>query len=263
MQIFDTTLIDMLRQCRFVDLTHAFNPEIPHCDSFEPEERTTLYHYEEGLGTRGSGFLAHEYRHPGQWGTHVDPPAHFVQGLRYLDEIGVEEMILPLAVIDIADRAVSDPDTVVTLADVDRWETEHGRIPEGAFVALKTGWAQRWPDKARMANRDPSGVAHFPGWSHEVLHRLAEERNVTAIGHDTTDTDPGVVVSRREAPLEDYWLRQNKWQIELLACLDAVPPAGALIVATWPKPEQGSGFPARVFSIIPNNLHDHSSETER
>ncbi|WP_394821704.1 cyclase family protein [Pendulispora albinea] len=246
------SLLAMLRQSRFVDLTHSFDPAIPHCDSFAPEERITLYHYDEGVGTRGSGFLAHEYRHVGQWGTHVDPPAHFVRGLRYLDEIGVDEMILPLAVLDIADRAAKDPDTVVTLPDILAWEAAHGCLPVRAFVALYTGWDARWPCATRMANRDAAGVAHFPGWSLEALHFLAEQRDVTAIGHDTTDTDPGIVVSRREAPLETYWLRNDKWQIELLANLGMVPRAGALIVATWPKPRQGSGFPARAFAIVPS-----------
>jgi kynurenine formamidase len=244
-------LLQQLRQCLFVDLTHAFDPSIPHCDSFAPEERTTLYHYDEGVGLRGSGFLAHEYRHAGQWGTHVDPPAHFVKGLKFLDDIDISEMILPLCVIDIADRAARDPDTTVALADIEAWETAHGRLPDKCFVALRTGWDAHWLDKARMANRDAKGVAHFPGWGAEVLRFLAEERSVTAIGHDTTDTDPGIVVSRREAPLEDYWLRQNKWQIELLANLGQVPPSGAIIVASWPKPKKGSGFPARVFAISP------------
>lgn len=247
-------LLDMVRRCRFVDLTHSFDPDIPHCPSFAAEERITLYHYDEGVGRSGSGFLAHEYRHVGQWGTHVDPPAHFVRGLRYLDEIGVDEMILPLAVIDIAERARCNPDTVVLRADILAWEAAYGRLPDGAFVALHTGWAGRWPDNAAMANHDAAGVAHFPGWSGEALRFLAEERSVTAIGHDTTDTDPGIAVSRGEAPLEDFWLRQNKWQIELLTNLDAVPPAGALIIAAWAKPRQGSGFPARAFAIFPEEL---------
>jgi len=246
----------VLRQSRYIDLTHAFESDIPHCESFPPEKRITLYHYDEGVGTRGSGFLAHEYRHVGQWGTHVDPPAHFVRGLRYLDEIDVSEMILPLAVIDIAERARANPDAVVALSDITSWELANGRLPDGVFVALHTGWGCRWPDKARMSNRDETGIAHFPGWSTEVLAFLAKERQVTAIGHDTTDTDPGVVVSRREAPLEDYWLRQNKWQIELLANLDQVPSAGALIVASWPKPRRGSGFPARAFAIAPRGTDE-------
>jgi kynurenine formamidase len=143
----------------------------------------------------------------------------------------------------------SDPDAVVRLSDVAGWERRHGTFPDKAFVALRTGWGLRWPDRTRMSNRDTGGTAHFPGWSAEVLRFLAEQRAVVAIGHDTTDTDPGFVVSRREAPLEDYWLRQGKWQIELLANLEQVPEHGAIIIATWPKPKDGSGFPARCFAL--------------
>lgn len=243
-------ILGALRQRRFVDLTHAFDPSIPHCESFPPEERVTLYHYDEGVGARGRGFLAHEYRLVGQWGTHVDPPAHFVRGGATLDAIPVTEMIAPLVVLDIADRVVSDSDAVVRLTDVDAWERRHGTISGGSFVALRTGWGLRWPDRVRMANRSADGVAHFPGWSAEVLRFLVERRSVVAIGHDTTDTDPGLVVSRREAPLEDYWLRQGKWQIELLANLEQVPEDGAIMIAAWPKPKNGSGFPARCFALV-------------
>jgi len=37
----------------------------------------------------------------------------------------------------------------------------------------------------------------------------------------------------------------------LLANLDKVPEAGAIVVVTFPKPKGGSGFPARVFAILP------------
>ena len=66
-----------------------------------------------------------------------------------------------------------------------------------------------------------------------------------------TDTDPGATVSRGSAPAETYILGTDRWQIELLANLERVPPTGALMVATWPKPHRGSGFPARAFAIVP------------
>jgi len=238
-----------LHRHRWVDLTHAFHPGIPHCGFFEAEKRVTLYHYDEGVGTKGAGFLAHEYHHVGQWGTHVDPPAHFIRGLRFQDDIPVKEMILPLVVLDVHRQVDHDPDYQVTLGDVRGWERSHGAIPEGAFVALRTGWSARWPDAERMKNEDSNGIMHFPGWSQEVLEYLYEVRRVTATGHDTTDTDPGITVSRREAPLEAYVLGLDKWQIELLTNLDQVPQHGALIVASWPKAYKGSGFPARVFAI--------------
>lgn len=243
--------LEFFRNSRWVDLTHAFDESIPHCPSFEPERRVALYHYDPGVGTKGAGFLAHEYRLPGQWGTHVDPPAHFVRGLRFQDEIPVTEMILPLVVLDVSKQVAECSDYCVTMEDVRAWERRHDRIASGVFVALRTDWCKRWPDQEAMMNRDSSGTAHFPGWSREVLEYLYDSCGIAASGHETTDTDSGVVVSRGQAPLETLILSRNKWQIELLANLDQLPEFGAVIVASWPKARQGSGFPARAFAIAP------------
>ena len=244
-------LYAILKSKRFVDLTHAFAPGIPHWPGFPDEVRETLYWYDEGVGTSGSGFFAHKYTLVGQWGTHVDPPAHFAKGLRSVDEIDVKEMLLPLAVLDIHEAAAANPDYTVTRDDVRRWEERHGPIAEGSFVALRTDWSKRWPDPRAMRNADPRGTAHYPGWSLEVLKYLYEKRRITASGHETTDTDPGVATSKNDYSLESYILHQNHYQIELLCNLDQVPEAGALIVVSFPKPRRGSGFPARVFAILP------------
>lgn len=238
-----------LHSCEWIDLTHAFGPGIPHYVAFPDEERETLFHYDEGVGSHGTGFLAHRYTHIGQWGTHVDPPAHFARGGRFLDELPVTDMILPLVVVDVRQQVAADPDHTLSVDDVQAHEAQHGQIPAGAFVALQTGWADRWPDGEAMANKDDQGVAHYPGWGVDALTFLVQERAVTAIGHETTDTDPGVAVSAGSLAAESYILDADKWQIELLTGLDRVPPTGALVVATWPKPQQGSGFPARVFAI--------------
>jgi len=236
---------------RFVDLTHAFAPGIPHWKGFPDETRETVYGYAPGEGSMGSGFYAQTFTHVGQWGTHVDPPAHFVKGLRTVDQIDVREMVLPLVVLDVHEAAAKNPDYVVTMDDVRAWEARHGLIPEGAFVALRTDWSRRWPDMAAMQNKDADGVSHTPGWRLDVLRYLYEERGVTASGHETTDTDPGIATSRDDYSLEAYILGRNRYQIELLAHLDEVPESGALIVAAFPKPLGGSGFPARVFAILP------------
>ncbi len=242
---------EVIRTKQFVDLTHAFAPGIPRWKGFPDEVRETLYSYEPGAGRLGSGFYAQSFTHVGQWGTHVDPPSHFVKGLRTVDQIDVKEMILPLVVIDVHEEAAINPDYAITMDDVRRWEKKHGPIPEGAFVALRTDWSRRWPDREAMHNRDAKGVAHYPGWSLEVLKYLYEQRKITASGHETTDTDPGIAVSQGDYSLETYILKQNRYQIELLANLSEVPQSGALVVVTFPKPEGGSGFPARVFAILP------------
>ena len=241
----------VLKEKKFVDLTHSFSPGIPHWKGFPDETRETLYWYEPGVGTAGSGFYAQSFTHVGQWGTHVDPPAHFVKGMRTVDQIDVKEMILPFVILDVHEVVAKNPDYTITMEDVKNWETRHGAIPAGAFVAMRTDWSKRWPDMEAMHNKDGNGIAHYPGWSLEVLQYLYEERQITASGHETTDTDPGVATSKDDYSLETYILKSNHYQIELLAHLDAVPEAGALVVATFPKPKDGSGFPARVFAILP------------
>ncbi|MBU2634819.1 MAG: cyclase family protein, partial [Nanoarchaeota archaeon] len=241
----------VIKEKKFVDLTHAFAPGIPHWPGFPDEKREVLYGYKPGSGKMGHGFLAQSFSHVGQWGTHVDPPAHFVEGLRTVDQINVKEMILPLVVIDIHKAVAKNPDYTVTMRDVKGWEKRHGKIPRGAFVALRTDWAKRWPSMKAMQNKDAKGVAHYPGWSMEVLKYLYEVRKITASGHETTDTDPGLATSKGNYALETYILKSNHYQIELLANLDQAPEAGALVVVAFPKPKGGSGFPARVFAILP------------
>jgi kynurenine formamidase len=241
----------VIKSKRFVDLTHAFEPGIPRWPGFPDEKRETLYGYEEGEGTKGKGFFAQQFTHVGQWGTHCDPPAHFVKGKRTLDQIEPKEMVLPLVVIDVHESAARNPDYTIRMDDVRAWERRHGPIPAGAFAALRTDWSKRWPDAQAMRNADAQGVAHYPGWSKEVLEYLYETRKITASGHETTDTDPGIATSKGDYSLETYVLGTDHYQIELLANLDRVPEAGAIVVVAFPKPKGGSGFPARVFAVVP------------
>jgi kynurenine formamidase len=114
-------------------------------------------------------------------------------------------------------------------------------VPSGSFVALRTDMSKDWDrDPARFA-RNP-----FPAWSLETLKVLYEQRGVVATGHESLDTDttPALVS-------ETYILTHGHYQIEAMANLDQVPPTGALIVVTWPKVQDGLGFPARAFAIVP------------
>ena len=238
-------IYQQLSQRKFVDLTHAFEPTTPHWKGAPAERITTLY------TVKNNGFHIQEFCHIGQWGTHVDPPAHFHDGLKSVDQIDPKDMLLPLVVLDVHQKVARNPDYVLTLDDVHAWEKKHGRIPKGAFVAMRTDWAKRWPNNDAMQNKDAAGVFHYPGWSKEVLKLLYEERGITASGHETTDTDPGLATTKDDYSLESYILGLNHYQIELLANLDQVPEAGAIAMISFPKPQDGSGFPARVIAILP------------
>jgi len=238
-------VFDILKSKDYVDLTHSFRPGIPHWEDFPNEDVETVFNFST------SGFLAQKFILVGQWGTHVDAPIHFHQGKRTVDQIDVKEMVLPLVVLDIHQKVSANPDYTINMDDVNAWESRYGKIPEGCFVALRTDWSKRWPNQTAMLNRDRNGTFHYPGWSMEVLRYLYEDRKITASGHETTDTDPGLQTTKDNYTLESYILGRDHFQIELLANLDKVPEYGALIVVAFPKPEGGSGFPARAFAILP------------
>jgi len=240
-----TDALGILKSHRFVDLTHAFAPGIPHWKGAPNKRVKTLYTVEK------DGFRINEYCHIGQWGTHVDPPAHFHAGLKTVDQIDLKDMLMPLVVLDVHEKVAKNPDYAVSLDDVAAWEARHGRVPQGAFVALRTDWSKRWPDDAKLANKDAAGVFHYPGWSKEVLQLLYEQRGITASGHETTDTDPGLATTKDDYSLESYILGLDHYQIELLANLDQVPESGAVVWVAFPKVQDGSGFPARVVAVVP------------
>jgi kynurenine formamidase len=100
-------------------------------------------------------------------------------------------------------------------------------------------------------SKTPPACSIIPVGAKRFCSFLYEKRNITASGHETTDTDPGLATTKDDYSLESYILGTNHYQIELLANLDQVPEAEALVWVTFPKVEDGSGFPARVMAVVP------------
>ncbi len=225
-----------------VDLTHAFDARTPVAPGFGQAKMTPAVNPTslEAYTIARDGFRATYFAMVGQYGTHVDPPAHVAATGRTLDEIPLDEMILPLVVLDDTPYLAADPAHAFTLDDLAAWEKEHGPVPKGSFVALRTDLSKDWDDPARF------GRSPFPGWTLPVLKVLFEGRGITAIGHESLDTD---VTDTMEG--QTYVLGQGHYQVAAMANLDKVPATGAVVVATWPKPKAGLGFPARIFAILP------------
>jgi kynurenine formamidase len=237
--------LKLLKEKEWVDLTHTFGPESPHFAALDAAEFTTLFSHDDGFFTQRFSFA-------GQYGTHIDAPIHFVRNKRFLDEIELKELVLPLVVIDKSKEVAENNDYSLSVDDILKFEDEHGRIEEGTFVALRTDWSKRWPDETAFNNKDADGNNHAPGWSLEALKFLFEQRKIKAVGHETFDTDASVDYQKNGELLGEYYvLDQDTYQIELLTNLDKVPAKGAVIVNIVPKPEKASGFPVRSFAILP------------
>jgi kynurenine formamidase len=228
---------------QFVDLTHAFGPQTPVWAGFgqaifsasaDPKTR-------EPYTIAKDGFHATVYSMVGQYGTHIDPPAHFNPNGATMDQIPVRQMILPLVVIDETPLLASDPNHALTVEDIAAWERNHGRVATGSFVALRTDMYKDFSANPERFRRSP-----FPAWSLNAIRYLYEQRGVVATGHESMDAD-----TTDEMASETWLLRNGHWQIEVMANLDQVPPTGAILVAAWPKVEKGLGFPVRAFAILP------------
>ena len=102
----------------------------------------------------------------------------------------VSQLVLPLAVINVADAAAANPDYQLTPADLRRWERRYGRLPGGCCVAMNSGWA-RHVGSDRFTGRDAQSVLHFPGFHPEATDWLMKERRVRGMAVDTLSLDYG------------------------------------------------------------------------
>ena len=229
---------------RFVDLTHTFSPTTPVWKGFGPATFAPAVDPSTGrpYTIAQDGFRTFQYTMVGQYGTHIDPPAHFATDGKALDQIPLKEMILPLVVFDITPLLAKDPSHALTIADIQAWEKQLGRVPAGSFAALRTDMSKDWTTNPERFKRYP-----FPGWSLDAIKFLYEHRGIVAYGHESMDTD-----TTANLDSESWLLKHGHWQIEVMANLGQVPATGALLVVTWPKPKHGLGFPARAFAILPD-----------
>jgi kynurenine formamidase len=181
------------------------------------------------------------------YGTHLDAPAHFPPGKLTVDQIPVKQLFGPAVVIDVRGEGEKDEDYLLPAAGVKDWEKRHGKIPDGAIVLLRTGWAARWPDVKRYRNQDAAGTMHFPGFSAEAAKVLIE-RKVSGLGCDTLSIDYG---ASRDFAVHHLALGARLYHLENLADLSELPETGAFLIVAPIKLEGGSGGPVRVFALLP------------
>ncbi|MBC7973764.1 MAG: cyclase family protein [Myxococcales bacterium] len=233
------------RDYEVIDLSHTLTPSSPYIHvpgATFPFRRAPI----ATIPTRG--VYANRWELTEHIGTHVDAPCHFDERAPCLDAIPLENLFAEAVVVDLTERARTDPDTELTAADLDAWEAAQGALPARCAVILRSGWDARWPSQARFANADAAGVMHFPGFSRAAIERLAASPKVLGIGTDTFSVDPG-----RDARYQGHreLSTAGKWALECLANLSRLPPRGARIFIGAPKVELASGGPARVIAWVP------------
>lgn len=244
-------LSDLQTNYELVDLTHPLDNDSPYWSGI-PADSVELGKVCFDWGNPMLDCLIQTFKFPGQFGTHIDFPGHFIKNAPLSESYGAKNMIYPLCVIDISAKVAKDVHYAVTAADIQAYEKTYGDIPDGAFVALYSGWAKHWPDMNKISGIAADGSENFPGWSLDALKYIYEVRNAAANGHETLDTDASAEAAKAgDLACERYLLSKGKLQVEVMTNLDKVAPAGALLFVAWPNIKGATGLPARLVAITP------------
>ena len=234
---------------RMVDLSHAYGGDTLYWPTDTDGFR--LDTLAEGDTPGGYFYAAKAFATAEHGGTHLDAPFHFAEGGDDATSIPLDRLILPGIVIDVSEAAAADPDYLVTVEDVTAWEDEHGRVPAGSAVLIRTGWAARWPDALAYLGDDTPGETgdlHFPGIGEAATRLLVEGRRAGLLGIDTASIDHG---QSTDFIAHQIGAAAGVPNLENVADLSGLPPTGFLLVALPMKIEGGTGAPVRIVALIP------------
>ena len=241
---FDQTLA----KARYIDLTHTLTPGAPVWKGFGPATFAPTLNPETGdpYTYLRDGFEATAYQLPtDQFGTQLDPPAHWAPEYPGIDELPPTYAVRKLVVISIVAQVKRNPAYALSVADIKAFEKKHGRIPPGSVVFVRSDWSKRWTDdpaKAKLLAADPT----FPGVSLKALEFLHLKRHILFHGHEPLDTDTTPTLEG------EAWLMHHGYtQAEGVDNLDAVPATGCLVDIGYPKFRGGLGGYARYVAICP------------
>jgi kynurenine formamidase len=233
---------------RLVDLSHEYSDQSvfwPTAESFRLEVVAA------GMTPQGYYYASNNFSGSEHGGTHLDAPMHFAEGRWSIEQIPLEQLVGPAAVVDVSTASATQPDYQVTVADLTAWEQAHGSLG-GTIVLIRTDYSKRWPDAASYLGTAERGEAavpklHFPGLHPDTARWLAERR-VKAVGIDTASIDYG-----QSSLFETHRLLygQNIPGLENLTNLDQLPASGASVIALPMKIKGGSGAPLRAVAMLP------------
>ena len=237
-----------------VDLTMPLGPETPVLPLPDPWPSSPPFsiaviseHDERGPLWYWNAFATGEHT-----GTHFDAPVHWITGKdlpdNRVDTLPPARFVGPACVIDVTREVEADPDFLLTPEHLEGWEREHGRVPAGAWVLLRTGWSRRVG--AAFLNVREDGP-HSPGFHQRTSELLAHDRDVLGVGVETIGTDAGQA-GRFDPPFPNHGIMHGagKFGLASLCNLDQLPPTGAVVIAAPLKLVNGSGSPLRVLALV-------------
>ncbi|MEC3915660.1 cyclase family protein [Nocardia sp. CDC160] len=236
-----------------IDLTAPLHSGTPILQLPPPFSNTIPFGLEEisHYDDRGPGWYWNNIHTGEHTGTHLDVPIHWVTGQGGFDVAGMplRGLIAPAVVVDVSERVAGNPDFLLEVDDVLAWQKQHGPLPDGGWVLLRTGWDAYAEDPDRFLNADPTGP-HSPGLSADCAEWLSQQ-TIFGLGVETVGTDAGAAHGFEPPfPCHHFLLGAGKCGLTQLRNLARLPVTGAgLIVSPLPI-KGGTGSPARVLALV-------------
>lgn len=242
---------DKLFDGEWIDLTHEFSEESIYWPTAEPFKKETVF---QGRAEAGFYYEAHSFSAAEHGGTHLDAPIHFAENRHTLEQVPVEQLIGPGALIRIAEKVKKNRNYQLSVEDVLLWEKDNGEIAEDSILLVDTGSSKLWPDREKYlgtSERGPGALAKlkFPGIHPEAAEFLATKRKVKAVGLDSPSIDFG---GSKLFESHQILFEKNIPGMENVANLDRLPLKGFTVFALPMKIKGGSGGPLRVVAFLPS-----------
>jgi len=233
-----------------VDLSHDYSKETIYWVTAKEFKLDTVFN---GKTDQGFYYSANNFETAEHGGTHIDAPIHFSENAQTVDQIPLEKLVGKAIKIDVSDKALQNPDYLISIEDLTNWEKQEGmQIPDGSIVLLETGFSKYYPHALKYLGTEDRGSEavkklHFPGLSPEASEWLIKNRNIKAIGIDTASIDYG-----QSANFQTHvnLMSHNISAFENLTNLDKLPSKDFYIVALPMKIKGGSGAPLRIVAFL-------------
>jgi arylformamidase len=220
-----------------IDLGHEYYNDMPnlganHC-AFWPLE--TFEHTRKitggKLATEGKMILMAEH-----CGTHIDAPRHFDEHGKTVDEVPLDQTILPGHLLDLTHRANGE---AITIADLEAAEEKSAqKIGSGTATICWTGVDKDW--------QKPGFIMERPFVPTDTAQWLVD-RDITIFATDLIGMDDP---HQWWWPTHEIWLKKGICMVQQLCNLDKLAGKEFLFVCLPLKMRGGTASPVRPVALV-------------
>ena len=227
--------MSIFEQHKIIDLTQVFEPGMPVMPALPPPAIWPVLRQDEGDFVNSNVIQYCEHS-----GTHVDSPAHFVNGGTTLESLSLDSLMGPAVVLDLTSKQGDVPIDASDLEDAQRGAPP---IESGDVVLLRTDHSLLWDVKPR------SGAFIRDGWPYLTAEgaQYLLRAGIRALGVESPDPDR---LGATEFPTHYALLPAGIPIIENLCNLDQIGTSRCEFIALPLKVRGGTGGPCRALALV-------------